>query len=182
MFSSLYLTSFHQGIQWYHQKFKRISVNVPKSHLSLQYNFKKNTFWNIKSVNYCNDNLRTHQLDWSSFRYNRYFWLCSALKWTYFSIPVHVKHWAPLAPPLGEIKIYVHCIFCRKFNFELLLIEVFFWYCWYLWQRSALNEPNFLFQCIKKKIIANLWFPLAPLLVEIKTCAHWVFCWKFNFI
>ncbi len=30
-------------------------VNVPKSHLFLQYNFKKNTLWNIKSIDQCND-------------------------------------------------------------------------------------------------------------------------------
>ncbi len=27
---------------------------------------------------------------------------------------------------LGEIKTCAHCIFCRKFNFEQLLIEAFF--------------------------------------------------------
>ncbi len=34
---------------------KKIQVNVQKSHLSLQYNFKKNTLWNIKSISHCND-------------------------------------------------------------------------------------------------------------------------------
>ncbi len=55
LFSSIYLVSFHQGIQGYHQKFKKIHVNVPKSHLSLQYNFKKNTLRNIKRISHCND-------------------------------------------------------------------------------------------------------------------------------
>ncbi len=39
----------------YHQKFKKIHVNAPKSHLSLQYNFKKDTLWNIKRISHSND-------------------------------------------------------------------------------------------------------------------------------
>ncbi len=57
LFSSLYLISFHQGIQGYHQKFKKILVNVPKSHLPLYYNSKKNTLWNIKRISLCNDGI-----------------------------------------------------------------------------------------------------------------------------
>ncbi len=34
---------------------KKIFVNVPNSHLSLQHNFKQNTLWNIKKINNCND-------------------------------------------------------------------------------------------------------------------------------
>ncbi len=60
------------------------------------------------------------------FRYNRYFWHCLAPKRTYFSIPVRVKCRAPLALLLGEIKIQARCVFCRKFNFEQLLIKAFF--------------------------------------------------------
>ncbi len=33
----------------------KIHVNVPKFHLFSQYNFKKNTLWNIKSKSHCND-------------------------------------------------------------------------------------------------------------------------------
>ncbi len=37
------------------RNFKKIHVNLPKSYLSLQHNFKKNTLWNIKSISHCND-------------------------------------------------------------------------------------------------------------------------------
>ncbi len=43
------------------------------------------------------------------------------------------------------------------------------------------NKPNFLFQCFISKMV-NLGCPIAPLLGKINTYAHWVFCWKFNFI
>ncbi len=54
-FFSLFLTSFHEGIQGTIRNFKKIQVNVIKSHLSLQYNFKKNTLWKIKSISHSND-------------------------------------------------------------------------------------------------------------------------------
>ncbi len=34
---------------------EKLHVNVPKSHLSLQYNFKRNTLRNIKRISHCND-------------------------------------------------------------------------------------------------------------------------------
>ncbi len=55
MFFSLYLTSFHEGIQGTIRNLKKIHVNVLKSHLSSRYNFKKNTLWKIKSISHCND-------------------------------------------------------------------------------------------------------------------------------
>ncbi len=33
----------------------KIHVNVPKFHISIQYNLKKNTLWNIKRINHYND-------------------------------------------------------------------------------------------------------------------------------
>ncbi len=36
------------------------NVNVPKSHLCLQYNFKKNTLRYIKSISHCNDESVEH--------------------------------------------------------------------------------------------------------------------------
>ncbi len=49
------MTSFHQEIQWYHQKVYKTHVNVQKSHSSLQFNLKKNTLRNVKSISHCND-------------------------------------------------------------------------------------------------------------------------------
>ncbi len=97
LLSSLYLTSFQREIQWYYQKFKKIHVNVPQSHLSLQCNFKRNTLWNNESISHCNDeSVEPTSSNEAIFNIgNRYFWHPSALKRTYFSIPEHVKYWAP---------------------------------------------------------------------------------------
>ncbi len=43
-------------------------------------------------------------------------------------------------------------------------------------QRFAICIPlNYI------SIMANVWWPLSPLLGDIKVCIHWVFCTKFNF-
>ncbi len=60
---------------------------------------------------------------------------------------------------------------CRKFKFRQALIEAFFNIIGTIGSVRSYSEPNFPFQRIISKM-ANLWCPLAPLLGEIRTCAH----------
>ncbi len=118
LFSSLYLISFHQGIQRYHRKFKKIYVNVPKSHLSLQYNFKKNTLWNIKKISHSNDEF-VEPTSYTEAIFDIIGTLGTVQPWNEltFLFQYMSSVWQPVAPLLREIKICIHCTFCNKILF-----------------------------------------------------------------
>ncbi len=91
------------------------------------------------------------------------------------------KSFEPLPPLLAEIDKSTQWRFCRKLNFGQLSVEVFFDITRTFGSVRSCSEPTFSFQCIISKM-ANLWYSLPSFLWEIKTCAYWVFCRRFNFV
>ncbi len=71
------------------------------------------------------------------------------------AIPIAVHYiskmenlWPPYLHSWGEIEIYTHWIFCRKFNFRQLLFEAFFDILGTFGSVHLQSKPTFTFQCI----------------------------------
>ncbi len=125
-FHCRYLTNFLQGIQLYHQKFKKMHVNVLKSHLSLQYNFKKNTLWNIKNISQCNDESLEPTSSTESF-FDR-IGTCGTVQpksEPTFPFQYMSNVGRPITPLLGEMKIYVHYVFVGNLIFNNFCLKHF---------------------------------------------------------
>ncbi len=91
------------------------------------YNFKKNILWNIKTISQCNDEslepTTTSESFFNIIGTSRTVQLKSEPTFPFQYMSNCARDITPL---LGEMKICVHHVFCRKFNFEQLLHEALF--------------------------------------------------------